>query len=77
MTTQMYKPMELAIYIFGFLSGSLFEDFMLKMIMTTAAMVVGTTVSYHWKRFIRKITWKDIFNPKMWIKYFTNKKQKR
>ncbi|WP_282080866.1 hypothetical protein [Aquimarina algiphila] len=76
MTTQMYKPMELAIYIFGFLSGNLFEDFILKIVMTTVAMVVGTTVSYYWKRYIRKIAWKDIFNLKMRFKNFTNKKQK-
>ncbi|WP_282083598.1 hypothetical protein [Aquimarina aggregata] len=55
----MHKPIELAIYMLGFLSSSFFEELPLKMITTTITMVFATTVSYFWNRFLRKIDWKQ------------------
>lgn len=50
----MAKPVDLLIYSFGFLSGNLFEDLFLKVLFTTLAMLVGTTISHYWKRYLIK-----------------------
>lgn len=55
----MYKPIELAIYMLGFVSSTFFEHQLLKMIMATITMVVATTVSYYWKLFLRRANWKQ------------------
>ncbi|WP_299431584.1 hypothetical protein [uncultured Aquimarina sp.] len=48
----MNKPIELAIYTFGFLSGNFFEHPILKTVFTVIAMVMGTIVSFYVKQFL-------------------------
>ncbi|GAA4274957.1 hypothetical protein U6A24_12595 [Aquimarina gracilis] len=75
MTTPMYKPIEFYICILGFLSGTFFEDFVLKILMTTVAMVFGTTIAYCWELFLKRTNWKDLFKRKNWFKLTLRKKK--
>ncbi len=50
----MNKPVEIFILFFGFFWGNFFEDLALKILFTVIAMVIGTTVSFYWKRYLIK-----------------------
>ena len=52
METKMSHKIELSAMITGALFSTFVNDLMQKIIITTVAMVIGTTVAYYWKRFL-------------------------
>ena len=55
METKMSHKIELSAMITGALASTFVNDLMQKIVITTVAMVVGTTVAYYWKKFLEKI----------------------
>ena len=53
METKMSHKIELSAMITGALASTFVNDLMQKIVITTVAMVVGTTVAYYWKRFFK------------------------
>lgn len=54
METKMSHKIELSAMITGALASTFVNDLMQKIVITTVAMVVGTTVAYYWKEFLEK-----------------------
>lgn len=52
METKMSHKIELSAMITGAFASTFVNDMLQKIIITTVAMVVGTTVAYYWKRFL-------------------------
>lgn len=52
MEKSMSHKIELSAMITGALFSTFVNDLMQKIIITTVAMVIGTTVAYYWKRFL-------------------------
>ncbi len=48
----MSHKIELSAMITGALASTFVNDLMQKIVITTVAMVVGTTVDYYWKKFL-------------------------
>lgn len=48
----MSHKIELSAMITGAFASTFVNDMLQKIIITTVAMVVGTTVAYYWKRFL-------------------------
>ncbi|WP_438423271.1 hypothetical protein [Aquimarina macrocephali] len=46
--------LELAFYALAFLSGTFFEEFILKTIMSTLSLLIATTAAYFWKKYLDK-----------------------
>ena len=54
METKMSHKIELSAMITGALASTFVNDLMQKIVITTVAMVVGTTVAYYWKIYLEK-----------------------
>ena len=52
MEKSMSHKIELSAMITGALFSTFVNDLMQKIVITTVAMIVGTTVAYYWKRFL-------------------------
>lgn len=52
METKMSHKIELSAMITGALASTFVNDLMQKIVITTVAMVVGTTVAYYWKKIL-------------------------
>lgn len=50
----MSHKIELFAMIFGALASTFVSDLVQKIVITTLAMLVGTTVAYYWKIFLEK-----------------------
>lgn len=50
----MSHKIELVAMIFGALASTFVSDLLQKIVITTLAMLVGTTVAYYWKIFLEK-----------------------
>jgi hypothetical protein len=54
METKMSHKIELFAMVFGALASTFVSDLVQKIVITTLAMLVGTTVAYYWKIFLEK-----------------------
>lgn len=54
METKMSHKIELSAMITGALASTFVNDLMQKIIITTVAMVIGTTVAYYWRILLEK-----------------------
>ena len=52
METKMSHKIELSAMITGALASTFVNDMLQKIVITTVAMVIGTTVAYYWKRLL-------------------------
>ncbi|WP_175392671.1 hypothetical protein [Aquimarina megaterium] len=46
--------LQLSFYAIAYISGTFFEEFILKTIMSTLSLLIATTAAYFWKKYLDK-----------------------